>query len=96
MTKTTINPAHYDAKVNGQPVQVVDIMEAFFADDAHLSQALKYLLRAGHKGKSSYLEDVGKALWWCAKAIMYHKGVVELPPQCKPSFQVREVNKRAK
>ncbi len=79
-THTEVNPAHYDAKVNGQPIQVVDIIEAFFVDDAHLSQACKYLLRAGKKPGSSYLKDVGKALWWCAKAIMFHGGHVELPP----------------
>ena len=74
-----VNPKHYDMMVNGHPLQVVDIMEAFFPQDVHLGQAVKYLLRAGRKGKSSYLEDVGKCLWWCAKAIMYHKGTVELP-----------------
>ncbi len=86
-THTDINPGHYIGTINGRPVQVVDVMEAFFVDDAHLSQAIKYLLRAGRKGKSSYLEDVGKCLWWCAKAIMYHGGIVELPPKCKPTTQ---------
>ncbi len=93
---TDINPKHYAGIVNGQPVEVADIIEAFFVDDAHLSQAVKYLLRAGRKDKSSYLEDVGKCLWWCAKAIMYHGGVVELPPKCKPSFQTRTVRKPPK
>ena len=74
-----INPKHYDMKINGHPVQVVDIMEARFATDAHLSQAVKYLLRAGRKTGASYLNDVGKCLWWCAKAITFHNGTVELP-----------------
>lgn len=79
-----INPHHYRGQINGRPVEAVDIIEAFWADDAHLSQAGKYLLRAGKKAESSYLKDVGKALWWCAKAIMFHGGQVELPPDCKP------------
>ena len=86
-TPTDINPAHYDGIVNGRPVQAVDIIEGFWVEDAHLSQAGKYLLRAGKKPGDSYLKDVGKCLWWCAKAIMFHKGVVELPPGCKPTFQ---------
>ncbi len=91
MTKQTtdINPKHYHGMVNGRPIQVVDIMEAFFVDDAHLAQAIKYLLRAGRKPGTSYLKDVGKALWWCAKAIMYHGGQVELPPKCKLLVQVK-------
>lgn len=85
--KTHINPKHYDGKINGQPVQVVDIIEAFVPDDAHLAQALKYLLRAGRKPENAYLKDVGKALWWLARALMFHNGEVELPPGCKPLVQ---------
>ena len=79
--RTVINPKHYDMTINGQPIQVVDIIEARFAEDAHLSQACKYLLRAGHKTDSSYTKDVGKCLWWCAKALMFNKAThIELPP----------------
>lgn len=78
---TVINPQHYQLKVNGHEIQVVDLMEARFPDDAHLSQALKYLLRAGNKAEASYIKDVGKCLWWCARAIMFHGGKhIELPP----------------
>lgn len=80
---TLVNPKHYSVMINGQPIQVVDIIEAFVADDAHLAQALKYLLRAGRKPESAYIKDVGKSLWWLAKALMFHGGDIELPPECK-------------
>jgi len=76
------NPDHYrGAVINGKPVQVVDIMEAYFLHDAHLSQACKYMLRAGKKRGQSYLKDVGKALWWLARAIWFRDGTVVLPPK---------------
>ncbi len=74
-----INPKHYDLKVKGHEFQVADLMESRFPQDAHLAQALKYLMRAGHKPDVSYVKDVGKCLWWCAKAIMFHGGEIELP-----------------
>ena len=79
--KSVINPKHYDLKVNGQPVQVADIMEACFPEDMHLAQAFKYLMRAGRKADSSYIQDVSKCVWWCVRALMF-KGAkhVELPP----------------
>ncbi len=80
---TVVNPKHYQTMINGRPVQVVDIIEAFVADDAHLAQALKYLLRAGRKPEAAYIKDVGKALWWLAKALMFHNGEIELPSGCK-------------
>jgi len=77
---SVINPRHYELKVKGQTIQVVDLMEARFPDDAHLSQALKYLMRAGHKADSSYIKDVGKCLWWCARALMFQgANHIELP-----------------
>lgn len=81
MAKNDINPQHYRMTINGKEIQVADIIEAFFVDDAHLSQACKYLLRAGRKAESSYLKDVGKCIWWCARAILFRKGTIDLPPQ---------------
>ncbi len=78
-----INPKHYELTVKGHKFEVADLMEERFAHDAHLAQALKYLLRAGHKPESSYVKDVGKCLWWCAKAIMYHDGEIHLPTGAK-------------
>ena len=74
-----INPKHYDLEVKGHKFEVADLMEAHFAQDAHLAQAFKYLMRAGRKADASYVADVGKCLWWCAKSIMFHGGTFELP-----------------
>ncbi len=76
-----INPKHYEINIGGRIFQVADLMEAQFPHDVHLSQALKYLLRAGRKTRTSYIQDVSKCLWWCARAIIFHGGThVELPP----------------
>ena len=74
-----INPKHYDLEVKGHKFEVADLMEAHFAQDAHLAQAFKYLMRAGRKADASYVADVAKCLWWCAKSIMFHGGTFELP-----------------
>ncbi len=79
MQMSKINPPHYDIVIKGHKYQAVDLIEALFPQDAHMSQALKYLMRAGRKAEESYLADVNKCLWWCAKAIMFHGGKVELP-----------------
>ena len=79
-----INPKHYDIEIKGHKFEVVDIIEACFPQDAHLAQAIKYLLRAGRKAENSYLKDVGKCLWWCAKAIIFHGGTIELPEGALP------------
>jgi len=78
---TVINPRHYNIIIDGKEIEGIQIREALFADDMHLDNALKYLMRAGKKAESSYLKDVGKCLWWCARAIMFHGGKsIELPP----------------
>ena len=71
MSKDKINPDHYKTEINGKPVQAVDVIEAFFVDDAHLSQAFKYMSRAGKKEGSDYVEDVRKARWWLERAEKY-------------------------
>ncbi len=76
------NPKHYKGVViKGVEVQPADIIEAYFPNDGLLSQAAKYLLRAGRKPDVSYLSDVGKCLWWCARAILSKGGTIDLPPQ---------------
>lgn len=83
MTNKT-NPQHYKGiMIKGVEIQPADIIEAYFATDGLLSQAAKYLLRAGRKAETSYLADVGKCLWWCARAILSKGGTIDLPPQAK-------------
>lgn len=106
MTKNTTNPAHYKGiLINGHEVQPADIIEAYFLHDGLLSQAAKYLLRAGKKPEASYLADVGKCLWWCARAILKNGGTIDLPPGAKSELitvdgktllLTRAVKKRAK
>lgn len=75
------NPQHYKGvMIKGVEIQPADIIEAYFPNDGLLSQAAKYLLRAGRKPENSYLEDVGKALWWCARALIAKGGHIDLPP----------------
>ena len=77
-----INPPHYKGVfIKGVEVQPADIIEAYFPTDGLLSQAAKYLLRAGRKPEASYLADCGKALWWIARAIISKGGTIDLPPQ---------------
>jgi len=86
LAKNNINPAHYKGVlINGHEVQPADIIEAYFPNDGLLSQAAKYLLRAGRKPEASYLADCGKALWWIARAILSHGGTIDLPPM-KPNL----------
>lgn len=77
-----INPAHYKGiMIKGVEVQPADIIEAYFKHDGLLSQAAKYMLRAGRKPDSSYLKDVGKMVWWGCRALLAHGGTIDLPPQ---------------
>lgn len=94
------NPPHYKGIIiKGVEVQPADIIEAYFPTDGLLSHAAKYLLRAGRKQSASYISDVGKALWWCARALIHAGGSVDLPPQCtyentsfdgKPGYKPRK------
>jgi len=78
--QSVINPKHYDIIVKGQPIQVVDLIEAIYPEDAHMSQALKYMLRAGRKTDASFVQDMQKCIWWCVRALMFQKVKhIELP-----------------
>lgn len=91
-----INPKHYQFKVNGQVFETVDLMEAMFPNDMHLSQALKYFMRAGRKPTSTYMTDLSKCLWWICRALMFH-GVksIELPPNAPVKGQPTTTRKKA-
>lgn len=51
------NPPHYQ----GSSIEVIDIIEDFDLN-FHLGNAIKYILRAGKKGKK--VEDLRKAIWY--------------------------------
>lgn len=56
------HPAHY--KHGG--MEAIDVIEAF-ALDFNLGNAVKYLLRAGHKGDAA--QDLQKARWYIERAL---------------------------
>lgn len=77
------SPSHYAITVKaagGIPVQieVVDLIEALYPQDAHMAHAMTYVCRAGRKHSSSYLEDLAKARWWITRAIQFHGGHPEV------------------
>lgn len=64
-------PSHY---VTDGGIEAVDVLEAFAADNAHRSHALKYLLRAGRKQGADVVEDLAKAAWWIDREIRVRLG----------------------
>ena len=91
-TKSVVNhPSHYKARIMIDPnnltvgpdgetyleVEVVDMIEAFAVNDAHVSQALKYVGRGGKKD-GKYVENLAKAVWWLKRAIRFHGGHPEV------------------
>lgn len=60
------HPSHYQSPSG---LEVVDVIEAFAATNAHRSAAIKYLLRAGHKG--ALVEDLRKCIWWIEREIAW-------------------------
>lgn len=73
------HPSYYQATDrDGNPIEVVTVIEAFAADDGHMAHALTYLLRAGRKTIinddeiEAYVEDLKKARWWITRAIEFY------------------------
>lgn len=57
------HPAHYIS--NG--MEAINVIEAFFLDNAYLANVFKYIARAGKK--NDYLEDLLKADFYLKKEI---------------------------
>lgn len=64
-----INPNHY--KRGG--LEAISVIEAFVADSYHLGNAVKYILRAGHK--DNFEQDIDKAIWYLNRAKEFRAGV---------------------
>ena len=95
--RNNINPLHYKGHViHGVEVQPADIIVAYFRNDGLLSQAAKYLLRAGKKTEvaeiDTYDQDLNKALWWIARTLIERGCAIELPPI--PASHTVKVNGR--
>lgn len=63
VTDPVNHPAHYIA--NG--MEAIDVIEAFFHDNAYLANVFKYTARAGKK--NDYLEDLQKAQFYLNREI---------------------------
>lgn len=63
MTETVNHPGHYGGDVKFEAIKLIDDWGLGFSG----GNALKYLVRARHKG--SEMEDLQKALWYVRHAI---------------------------
>ena len=61
------HPSHY----NKGKFEVIDIIEDYNLG-FHLGNAIKYILRAGHKNPEKYVEDLEKAIWYINREIKNH------------------------
>lgn len=60
------HPLHYGGSENPfEPIKVIEHYGLGF----HLGNAVKYILRAGHKPDNSYLQDLKKARWYLDREI---------------------------
>ena len=66
------HPAHYGGEDN--PYEAIKVIEAWGLDFP-LGNAVKYISRAGKKGKDKELEDLKKAAWYVARRIEQLEGV---------------------
>jgi hypothetical protein len=58
-------------------IEVIDIINALFAQDAHLATAFAYMARAGKKADNSYNQEIGKARRWLEFGLEHHGGTIE-------------------
>ena len=66
MTDSVNHPAHYN--IGG--VEVIDAIEAWrLGAGFNKGNAIKYIVRAGHKDKVTEIEDLEKAQWYIAREI---------------------------
>lgn len=66
MTEQVNHPAHYGGENN--PYEVIKVIEAWGLG-FHLGNAIKYIGRAGKKAGAPLVEDISKAIWYCARKI---------------------------
>lgn len=70
LDKETVNhPDHY--KEGG--MEVIDVINAYshVRNSFALGNAIKYILRAGKKNHSTYVEDLKKAIWYLNSEVEY-------------------------
>lgn len=67
MSDPVNHPAHYQTESG---LEAVDVIEAFFHDNAFLSNTFKYIARAGKKTEDR-MEDLQKARWYLDREILW-------------------------
>lgn len=76
MTEDNVNhPSHYGGDVKYEAIKIIDDWCLGFSG----GNALKYIIRAPHKGNQ--LEDLKKAHWYLNHALEIQEGCVESRPQ---------------
>ena len=66
MSENVNHPAHY----NVGAIEVIDIIEnQGWGLGFNRGNAVKYILRAGHKDKNKEIEDLKKAMWYLNREI---------------------------
>ena len=68
------NPPHYKA-ANG--MDAIDVVEAFFPTDSHLSHVFKYMVRVDKKDTPE--SNIRKAIWWMVRKLSFITGQRFLP-----------------
>lgn len=76
--KSQVEPAaavnHPDHYQSGNGLEAIEVIEAFFHENAFLANTFKYLARAGKKGgETKRLEDLKKARWYLEREIAFHE-----------------------
>jgi hypothetical protein len=70
-TDAVDHPDHYQS---GNGLEAIEVIEAFFHENAFLANVFKYLARAGKKGgEAKLLEDLKKARWYLEREIAFRE-----------------------
>lgn len=65
------HPDHYQS---GNGLEAIEVIEAFFHENAFLANTFKYIARAGKKGgEAKRFEDLKKAQWYLEREIAFHE-----------------------
>ena len=60
------HPKHYQTESG---LEAIEVIEAFFHNNAFLANAFKYLARAGKKDKTS--QELNKSIWYIRRELKY-------------------------
>ena len=78
------SPSHYNYAEGENALEVIDIIEMFNLNFSR-GNAIKYVLRAGHKDEQGLdavvkeIEDLNKACWYLQREIKNLKNLISIP-----------------